>query len=324
MEQRTKAKLLVALTNSKGHMETEFTPETAIKNLMIGAAPERRVEIDELWKRYAPTVQIATTRQGFTVEAEKQVIRFDQKSLQAVWLIGFAAWHSIEAYAPAILVSGWTHTTIESTLNNDLEIGKYESEFKARLKLAASFLESKDSKNSWPVDIPLPEGDREQLKGNQNKATFDLVCMAAAYVFLHEFRHVMFLQDETTPKDRREEEMQCDVWARSFLTEQIGCYVKSNNSSFQEVNQKRQMALALGAFILHQITPENIRWGTHEYPSIKERIEALIGGSSLSEDSHFWVFAAGLLVGIMRQSHRSLDIIPTGSKALVATLIDSQ
>lgn len=40
--------------------------------------------------------------------------------------------------------------------------------------------------------------------------------MATAFAFFHEFRHVMLDFDRTRPHDRREEELQCDVWVREF------------------------------------------------------------------------------------------------------------
>ena len=55
--------------------------------------------------------------------------------------------------------------------------------------------------------------------------------------------------------------------------------------------------------------------------SISGGIRAIIAGFNLPPDSWFWLFAACLLVGIMRQEHRPLDIIGRTPQALAEALI---
>jgi hypothetical protein len=45
---------------------------------------------------------------------------------------------------------------------------------------------------------------------------------------LYEFRHVMLDRDGARPKDPREEEMACDVWAREFMTSNLAEYARRN------------------------------------------------------------------------------------------------
>ena len=60
------------------------------------------------------------------------------------------------------------------------------------------------------------------------RATIDLIKIATAYVFLHEIRHVIFQADGDRPPDPRDEELECDIFARNFLMERIPDYVASS------------------------------------------------------------------------------------------------
>jgi hypothetical protein len=81
------------------------------------------------------------------------------------------------------------------------------------------------------------------------------------------------------------------------------------------------MALALAATVVHAITPTAAQWGNSEYPPLSDRIQAIAAGFNLPPDSWFWFFVACLLVGIMRQEHRPLDIVGRTPRALAEALI---
>lgn len=256
------------------------------------------------------------------ISAGKGRIQFDHKTLEAIWLLGFNGWRSIETYSPAIIRAGITDGAIEDILCADDELAAFEMDYRSRANSARSIIEEKSSVHTtWPQDVPRPEADRETLGSHQEMAAFDLVCLATAYVFLHELRHVKFLSDGDCPADRREEEIACDVWARSFLTDKVGRYAQSVGQAFSRVLDKRSMGIALGAMILHEITPESARWGTAEYPPMTTRIQAMISGSTLAKESHFWLFTACLLVGIYRQAHRQLPMYAPSTHELVEQLI---
>jgi hypothetical protein len=255
------------------------------------------------------------------ISAGKGHIQFDHKTLEAIWLLGFNGWRSIETYSPAIILAGITGGALEDILHADGDLASFEMDYRSRSNLARSIIEEQSSVHTtWPQDVPRPEANRETLGSHQEMAAFDLVCLATAYVFLHELRHVKFLSDGDYPADRREEEIACDVWARSFLTDKVGIYAQSVSQVFSRVLDKRSMGIALGAMILHEITPESARWGTAEYPSITTRIQAMISGSPLAKESHYWLFTACLLVGIFRQGHRQLPRYSPSTNELVEQL----
>lgn len=293
-----------------------------VLNLLRAAAPERADEISALWSRYGPAVEVASGRSGIVMNANRHRIQFDIKTMEALWLIGFSGWKAIETYTPHVYTATLLGLTIDDVLVRDEQLGAYEMDYRHRIEIACSNIHGDDSgPKNWPPDIPQPTHSRELLDSTQDKVAFDLRCMATASVFLHEFRHVMYAKDGNAPSTLPEEELACDVWARGILTEKLAAYANANEHDFQQVLNKRAMAMALGSLILHVITPEHARWGTNEYPPIADRMDALVNGTNLPDNAHFWTFAASLLVGIMRQSHRSIDIIPDSARMLTEELI---
>lgn len=290
--------------------------------LIKGAVPERADEIAGLWAKYAPAIQVAPSRQGTTMEADKEKIRFDVKTTEAFWLVGFCAWRSIETYSPAVVLGPLAQVTLDQFLLRDGALPQFEIDYKGRLAMAQAIIDGKDTDFSkWPPDVPRPQADRGCLANEQERMAFDLVALSLAAALLHEFRHVMFLQDDSNPSTLPEEEIACDVWARSFLTDRLAGYAKSHAHAYQAVLTKRAMGMALSAVVIHAITPAHVHWGNGQYPPLTERIAALIGNVKVPEDSSFWIFSAGLLIGLMRQAHRPMDFVPRSPRHIVEELL---
>ncbi|MBW3245876.1 hypothetical protein KUV57_24955, partial [Epibacterium sp. DP7N7-1] len=98
------------------------------------------------------------------------------------------------------------------------------------------------------------------------------------------------------------------------------------------------LAVALGAYAFTRTTPQSAsledipapvegapmvtaRFGSSDYPPIAVRLTALIDGYSQPENSNFWLFVSCLLIGILRQDRRPLDITPTSNEELAKTLL---
>lgn len=207
---------------------------------------------------------------------------------------------------------------IERDVRADEGLGEVERAYKERISAVQSLIAAPDSASSpWPPDLPRPSADRDALEDTEYKAAFDLSCLATAYTFFHEFRHVMLDRDNERPRDLREEEMGCDVWARSFMTAHLAQYASDNEHRYQEVLRKRSMGLALAALILHEITPVWEHGGNCQYFSLTDRLQALLDNTPLPENDRFWVFAASLLIGILRQRHVAIDAPFMGARDLV-------
>lgn len=300
-----------------------------VLNLLRGAVPERADEISKLWLDHRHAVEVAPNAQGSTMDATSNRIKFDTKTVDFFWLIGFSSWRAIEVYAPALTLAMANGGTVETALNIDDQRGQFEQDYRQRIASAHSLLLAADTADiTWPDDVPMPTDSRESLTNGQDKAVFDLVALGLAFALLHEFKHVQeraLEAKEQTPEeerqDRAEEEMACDTWARAFMTTGIARYAAENGHSYAQVEQKRAMGIALASVAIHTMTPRHARWGSGEYPPIGDRLEAMIGGYKLLDSSPFWVFTACLLVSLMRQDGRRLDYTAASFREFVLTLL---
>lgn len=303
-------------------MTEEPSDRTILLHLLRGAVPERANEISSLWSEYAPAVEVAASAAGTTMNANRHRIRFDTKTIDLFWLVGFSAWRSIEVYSPALAITMQSGLTISQALQIDGELTTFERDYKERLQAAASLISATSTDEiAWPPDVPQPQADRDKLADPQDKVAFDLTALALAFALLHEFSHVKLLAEKAQPDTLPEEELACDVWARDFMTAKLAAYAQAHGHTYEEVSQKRAMGLALAATVIHAITPTAAQWGNSEYPPLSDRIQAIVAGFNLPPDSLFWFFAACLLVGIMRQEHRPLDITGHTPQALAEALI---
>ena len=213
--------------------------------------------------------------------------------------------------------------SLEQALSVDAERGRYELDYRQRIASAQSLITAKQTADvSWPPDIPEPTADREGLGDVQHMVAFDLVGLALAFTLLHEFRHVMFCADNSAPSTLPEEEIACDTWARDFMTSRLATYAKAHGYNYAEVQQKRAMGTALAAAIIHAMTPTEAHWGNRQYPPINERLTAMIAGYSLPANSSFWLFTSCLLIALMRQENRPLDVVANSDQEMVDALLE--
>lgn len=303
-------------------MTKESNDRTVVLHLLRGAVPERADEISGLWTKYAPAVEVAPSAAGTTMNANRHRVLFDTKTVDLFWLLGFSAWRSIEVYSPALVITMLLGLTIDQALHIDEKLTTFEHEYKERMQAAASLIAATSTGGiAWPPDIPSPQADRNSLPNPQDKVAFDLTGLALAFAMLHEFSHVKLLAEKAQPDALPDEELTCDVWARDFMTAKLAAYARTHGHTYEEVGQKRAMALALAATVIHAITPTAAQWGNSEYPPLSDRIQAIVAGFNLPPGSWFWFFAACLLVGIMRQEHRPLDITGGTPQAIAEALI---
>jgi hypothetical protein len=242
--------------------------------------------------------------------------------MEVFWLIGFSGWKAIECYSPIVLVSAATGQKVHDLIKADHGLPEHERAYKERLAAAQTLIDAPDpARAPWPPDLPRPSANRDALDDPQYKAAYDLTLLAAAFTLFHEFSHVILDRDGVRHSDRREEELACDVWAREYMTVKLAEYAQAKGHNYQEVLLKRSMAFALDALILHEITPVWDHGGNEQYFSVRVRIEALLENTPLPESSHFWVFTASLLLGILRQKHIPIDAPILGARDLTRYLI---
>jgi hypothetical protein len=254
------------------------------------------------------------------MNANRHRVRFDTKTIDLFWLVGFGAWRSIEVYSPALVITMLFGLTIDQALHIDEKLTTFERDYKERMEAAASLISATSTGAiAWPPDVPRPQADRNSFSDPQDKVAFDLTALALAFALLHEFNHVKLPADKAQPDTLPEEELSCDIWAREFMTAKLADYARAHGHAYEEVSQKRAMALA--ATIIHAITPTAAQWGNSEYPPLSDRIQAIVAGFNLPPDSWYWFFVACLLVGIMRQERRPFDMVGRTPQALAEALI---
>ena len=302
--------------------DDEVTPKRAVIALMNGTAPELTNEIATLWEQYPVDVVMVADAGRITLNADKERITFDAKTMDVFWLIGFAGWKAIECYSPHVVLSASTGRSVADLIRADEGLDDVERAYKERRAAAQTLIDAANPVSApWPPDIPRPAADREAFDDPQYKTAFDLVCLAAAFAFFHEFRHVMLARDNVRPRDLREEELACDVWARNFLIARLAKYASDNGHDYHQVLRKRAMGLALAGLILHEITPVWDHGGNRAYFSVQDRLAAILDNTPLPPNDHFWVFVASLLVGILRQRHVQIDAPPMSARDLSLYLL---
>ena len=303
-------------------MNDQPDPKVAVKAAMAGAAPERKDELAELWARYDPAVELGETAGEITLNANKDRIEIDPKTMDVFWLIGFSGWRAIESYSPHVALSTATGQKLSDLFNDDEELDEVERSYRERLAAAQALIKAGNTESvSWPDDIPRPNCDRNALSDPQYQTAFDLTTLAVAYTLFHEFRHVMLDADDDRHGDLREEELSCDVWAREFMTAKLEAYGERHSHSYQEVLRKRSMGLVLASLILHEITPFYEHGGSYAYFSVGDRLRAILSSTNLPDNDHFWRFAASVLVGIYRQKRMPIESGPKSAKLLAEHLL---
>ncbi|MDE0333192.1 MAG: phage exclusion protein Lit family protein [Nitrospinae bacterium] len=299
-------------------------PKVAVLNLMFGVTPERRHDIERLWRKYNPQVIIAPDTCRIALNVTKDRIAFSMKTIDVFWLIGFSGWHAIECYSPHVVCSYCQNQPITALIRDDEKLADVERDYKERRKSVESLISATNSHDiSWPPDLPRPSADRDAMEDLQYKTAYDLTCLALGFALFHEFHHVMLDLDGQRPDDRKEEEMKCDVWAREFMTAKLATYAIEKGHSYQEVLRERSMGFALMVLILHDITPVWGHGGNQEYFSLADRLSAILSNTSLPDDDHFWIFTSSLLISVYRQKHIPVCFDPMSPRALTDTLLSN-
>ncbi len=106
------------------------------------------------------------------------------------------------------------------------------------------------------------------------------------------------------------------------MTVKLEGYARAKSLDFHEVLRLRSMGLAVAALILHEITPAFYHGGNCEYFAIVDRLRTLLENTPLPVNDPFWIFAASLLIGILRQKSIAIVVPAMGAADLARHLID--
>ncbi|MEP7352500.1 MAG: phage exclusion protein Lit family protein [Acidobacteriota bacterium] len=271
----------------------------AIGGLIFEAAPERRTEIADLWQNYAPQFSRMSDKDGFAIEAGPWgLILFTPRTMGQIWILGFAAWRALEAYCPYVLLCSEIAPSLMADVPDQAEADAALGEELRKVEELRN-IDCVDAFD-WPSGIPEPSASLP--KAARERAIVDSIKIASAYVFLHEIRHVMFASSAERPVNIKAEELECDGFARGFLLDRIPDYCTATGEAQDAVLNKRLVGLALGGFILLQVTKD--RDGSESHPAVAERLRGLTQNEGGDGKSYPWVYACCLLLSVLRREEK--------------------
>jgi transcriptional regulator with XRE-family HTH domain len=166
-------------------------PSTIIANLLLGACPEREGEVAKFWDQFQPRFVLKQDGVGSGISACGSKVSWMYKMLAHDWVVAFAGFKAQTAYVPHLLLGEMTGRKISAqALRDDDELNNAEAALGELLYFAKSILVVDDiDELEWPPGLPRPGMNRDELNNNEDKACFDIACLATAASFLHELRN---------------------------------------------------------------------------------------------------------------------------------------
>jgi hypothetical protein len=292
-----------------------------VRKLFDGVVPERAPEIDSITKYHGPQFRLIGDREGFNLDAGGfSAIQYTSRSTRQMWLFGYAGRQAMHCYASLIVLLKSCGDTLDiNEINKIPDQAAEDDAFKTILdavkELNTAFHEDDFE---WPADIPEPEKARPS--DAERAAVYDLTCMATAYVFLHELKHVMFYADGNAPEDARDEEYQCDQFAKHMMISKVDQYAATSGYPEEKVRMKRMMGIALASAFILFATGKGRLAGSDSHPSIHGRWLATVKDVNLPDDDWFWLYFSSLSLALLK--YYSIAIEPKVVKNYKSLCLD--
>lgn len=300
-------------------------PSSVVSNLLLGACPERASEFKVFWDQFEPLFALKQDDVGLAISARENKVSWMHKTFVHDWVVTFAGFKALVAYAPHVWLGEAFSGKISShALNNDKDLSEAEAEIDALLYFAKQIqLVSDLDALNWPHNLPRPDTCREALNNVEDQACFDIACLAAAATFLHEFRHVQFAAERNAPPVPAEEEQACDDFCRTMLLEKVDAYSSSAGEAPDRVASKRVIGLASAALTIAHAESQcmaSVVQNTH--PPIRERFVRLVLEADVESNARCWSYTACLLIALLRCSAKLPQQVQfTSSKHLCQQLV---
>lgn len=278
--------------------DAENAAENDIKLLLSGVIPEREAEMKEYLEKYSPHFSRCDDRSGFIIEAGGfGILKFTQRTMHQMWLLGFAAQQSLNSYSTTLICSSGKLDI--NQLNKIPDQLEEENKYKRLINAIYELAEVSDPTTFLWLDT-VPNPTKGKPTDIEEGVTFDLICMATAYVFLHEIKHIIFRSDNNAPISPNEEELKCDLFARSMMFDRLDNYSKQSGYDLTKLKSKRAMGISLALFFILVITPLKCWSGTRSHPSIATRIESMLCDLQIADNDNFWLYVASLFLSHLK------------------------
>jgi Peptidase U49 len=278
--------------------------------LIRAAAPERAAELGSVWGQDENRVHL-TDSPGFDIGAWFGLIQLTEATLLQIWLLGYIAWRAIVAYSGILdLLALCRFPFVRDEVAASHGQAEADADIDRLLARARAFRNTTDlDAEPWPDGVPEPS-ERNEFDNAQDKAAFDLLCIAGAYIFLHEIQHVRFEREGNKPPNPRDQEDACDEYAREYLLGKVEEYASSTGEPADKVMAKRALGIAVAKVLILEITPAEQWAGSESHSSVGKRVREFLASLRNPLPDYFWISVASFLAAICRSRGRLPERIP--------------
>ena len=273
----------------------------AVDSLFGGAVPERIEELKRLWGEQEERVRLLDTPR-FLLQQLYGTVQVSEIALRQIWLTGYAAWRAIDAYNVPLVLAAYHGAPFDpiawrSSPSQAAKDQAFDNLFDKICELGeAQSLDNFD----WPSGVPYPT-EGLKISDPEMKGTFDLVCMAGAYVFAHEVRHGIFERVGDPPAQMLDEEVECDRWALSLMLDKAANYASDQGWDASTVRTKRILGVLIAQLTILAVTPRDL-WDTStDHPSVRERLRVVLDAVTDPVPDWFWTTVASMLTAFARR-----------------------
>lgn len=285
----------------------------AVDKLFSGAVPERIDELKAIWGEQENRVRLLDAPR-FLLQQLYGTVQVSEVALRQIWLTGYAAWRAVQAYNVRLALSAlysapldlaeW-HAVPEQAEND----AAFDLLFDKIVELGRV---GNVDEFDWPSGVPYPEVGLK-IDDLQQKATFDLVCMAGAYVFAHEVRHSIFEQSGNPPENIMDEERACDHWALSLMLDKAADYANENGWAPSDVRAKRILGVIFAKLTILTLTPRSSWDAPSNHPPVHERLRLVLDAATDPVPDSFWISVTSMLLAFARKLGVSISSRPLPS-----------
>ena len=145
--------------------------QVAARNVLMGAAPERHADLDDMWQELDPRFQVAPDiheGQRIIMDAgADRYVRFNNRVLRAFWIAAYAAWEGYRAVAEAVSLDAVNLSRFRELI----------------VAFEATISSDNPELEALPNGVAEPGQYPDRLRDVQGRAASEFATIAVAWVF---------------------------------------------------------------------------------------------------------------------------------------------